>query len=138
MVVRLALAAMLAAAQAFAADPAPLSASAQTQGQPLSSTAEAPLEPYHPEANRPLEDFFVVSIVSLPFTAFWSFVGSTAVVAVSKGRQHQSVSFSTPTLVSTGLIALGASVSIGLLSVSWGQGVKPKTTSPSLQSTPTF
>ena len=76
------------------------------------------LQAYHPEPNHPAEDFFVVSIISLPFTALWCLVGATAVASVS--QQKFPPDFTDEALIGAGAVALGSSVSIGLLSVSWG------------------
>jgi hypothetical protein len=88
----------------------------------------AGLEPYKPEANKPVEDFFVVSIVSLPFTALWSVVGAAAVASISQ-KQFPPV-FSNEAILSTAAIAVGSSLAIGLLSVSWGKGHSDKAVIP--------
>jgi hypothetical protein len=67
-----------------------------------------------------VEDFFTVSVVSLPFTVFWAFIGATAVAGIS--QQKFPPEFNEPMLVGAGACALGASVAIGLVSVSWGKG----------------
>ena len=114
----------------------PGSSSADATASPLSptatavaetATAQAPseprfagLEPYLPQANKPVEDFFVVSIISLPFTALWTVVGAAAVASIS--QKQFPPAFSNDAILSTAAIAIGASLTIGLLSVSWGKG----------------
>jgi hypothetical protein len=89
----------------------------------LSKTADLPLitetAPAF-EPNHPVEDFFVVSIISLPFTALWTLVGATVVASVS--QKVFPPNFDEGTLISAGAIAAGASVSIGLVSATWGTG----------------
>jgi hypothetical protein len=72
------------------------------------------------EPNDPTEDFFVVSIISLPFTALWTLVGATIVASIS--QRTFPPSFSEGTLISSGAIAFGSSIGIGLLSATWGKG----------------
>ena len=85
---------------------------------PLSTTAE--LGNFHPEPNHPVEDFFTVSIISLPFTAIWSFVGATAVAAVA--QQKFPPEYTDQLFITAGAAAAGLSFGIGLVSVSWGPG----------------
>jgi hypothetical protein len=64
------------------------------------------------------EDFTAVTLISLPFTALWALVGAVTVAAIS---QHAfPPSMDTPQLAGAAMVAAGASVSIGLLSVQWG------------------
>lgn len=69
------------------------------------------------EKNAPLEDFFTVSIVSLPFTAFWCTLGALAIAGAQQGHFPPEVDQSL--LIGAGSAALGLSVSIGLISVTW-------------------
>lgn len=113
MVARLLLCFMILAA------PALESGEAAPQVRPVSATA-APLEAFQPEPNGKLEDFFVVSLITLPFAALWSFIGATAVASVS--QQKFPPEFTDPMLIGAGAVALGASVGVGLISVSFGRG----------------
>jgi hypothetical protein len=113
-------------------DAAPVSSATATT--PTASSAApleprlAGLEPYKPEANKPVEDFFVVSIVSLPFTALWSVVGAAAVASIA--QKQFPPTFSNEAIISTAAIAVGSSLAIGLLSVSWGKGHSDKAVTP--------
>jgi hypothetical protein len=94
----------------------------ETISAAAATTATSGVSPASPtfEKNNPVEDFCVVSIVSLPFTALWSILGAGIVASIS--QQKFPPELSNDTLFSTGAIALGASVGIGLVSVSWGRG----------------
>ena len=101
-------------------------------GAGVSDTAEAFLENDEPflgvgeipalEANRPLEDFFVVTIISLPFTALYGLMGATAYDSIQQSKFPPR--FETQTLTRAGIAALAASVLIGTFSVSWGGSKK--------------
>ncbi|MES2201516.1 MAG: hypothetical protein V4498_04625 [candidate division FCPU426 bacterium] len=108
-------------------------ASGAEMAAPLSPTATAevvPLSPYKPQPNRPVEDFFVVSIVSLPFTALWSLIGAAAVLSVSQGQFPPELTDAS--LIGAGATAVGLSLGVGLISVQWGGG---KQAPPSLEAT---
>jgi hypothetical protein len=120
---------LLCLAPLRAAEPAP--ATASVPGAPaLSATAQAlcpsasALEGARRlEKNRPVEDFAVTTLVSLPFTAFWAFIGATAVLSVSQGKFLPD--YSDEAVIGAGATALGASLAIGVVSVSWGKGKAP-------------
>jgi hypothetical protein len=80
---------------------------------PLPSTAPQPSV----EKNEPLEDFFTVTIVSLPFTAFWCTLGALAIAGAQQG--HFPPEVDQGLMVGAGSAALGLSVGIGLVSVTW-------------------
>ena len=73
--------------------------------------------------NNGVEDFFAVTLISLPFTAFWALIGALIVGGIS--QNHFPPEFTTPLLASAGATAAGTSVAIGLVSVQWG-GHAPK------------
>lgn len=102
-----------------------LSPSAAVTATALTETALVPLEPYKPETNKPIEDFFVVTIISLPFTALWSIVGAAVIGGIA--QKQFPPNFSNDALLSTAAIAVGSSLTVGLLSVSWGKGKTSKT-----------
>jgi hypothetical protein len=98
----------------------PLSGTAQ----PLSPAASAELQdlaarpPEIPRIpNRPVDDFFAVTLISMPFTAFWALIGALAAGGISQKRFPPE--FDTPLLAGAGIAAASASVAIGLVSVSW-------------------
>jgi hypothetical protein len=104
-----------------AAAAASLSPAAAGAAVPLTQAAISTSPAF--EKNHPTEDFFVVTIISTPFTALWSLLG-TAVVAGIAQKQFPP-NFDRPTLVTAGSVALGASITIGVLSATWGQGKAP-------------
>jgi hypothetical protein len=75
------------------------------------------------EQNHPVEDFFTVTIISMPFTAFWSAIGAAIVAGIAQKKFPPN--FDTPTLIGAGCVAAGASVTIGIVSAYWGQGKTP-------------
>ena len=70
------------------------------------------------DPNHPLEDFFVVGIISLPFTALYSFLGATIADAVNQNRFPPELK--TESLITAGGVALGSSLLIATFSVEWG------------------
>ena len=124
-----------------ASDPArPLSSTAMVlspTAKALSSTAKDPMAPLPgPPSpivrvpNNPVEDFFAVTLISLPFSAFWALVGALVIGGAAQG--HYPPEFTTQLLTTAGGIAAGTSVAIGLVSVQWGSSPKP-TPSPTPQ-----
>ena len=100
--------------------PAPVSPSASTD---LSTTAKLEakaLQAFEPEPNHPIEDFFTVSLISLPFTALWSFIGATAVASVT--QQKFPPEYTDNLFIGAASAAAGLSLGIGLVSISWGPG----------------
>jgi hypothetical protein len=110
----LALAPGLSAAEA-------LSPSAKT----LEALPQLPARPTIPDRkpNVAWEDMSAVTLVSLPFTAFWALLGALAVGGFQQGRFPPELD--TPLLTGAAAVAAGASLSIGLVSVSWGGSSKP-------------
>ncbi len=92
--------------------------SVTAQAQAISPTALVPLTPFMPEADSGFEDFAVTSIISLPFTALWSLLG--CMVVTSLWQQKFPPELGDPELIGAATTALGASISIGLISVNWG------------------
>lgn len=74
------------------------------------------------EPNHPVEDFFTVSLVSIPFTGLWALLGASVVAGISQSKYPPE--FSDDMFLGAAGVALGASVGIGLLSVSWGGSKK--------------
>lgn len=105
------------------------SAAAQALSPDAGSADLAPL-PLRPaplvrEPNVAWEDFSAVTLVSLPFTAFWSILGTLAVGGISQGKFPPEID---STLIATAAsIAGGASLTIGLVSIQWGG---PKAANP--------
>jgi hypothetical protein len=94
----------------------------------VSTTADMAVLPGRPPlpvktVNNPVEDFAAVTLFSLPFTAFWALVGALAIGGISQSRFPPD--FDGPLLPSAAAAAAGASVCIGLFSVSWGAGSAP-------------
>lgn len=73
-------------------------------------------------ANRPVDDFFAVTLISLPFTAFWALVGALAVGGIA--QQRFPPEFDNNLLAGAGAFAGGASLLTGLVSVSWSSSPK--------------
>lgn len=96
---------------------------------PLSRTAEGLQRlpgrpaPIPKVPNNGVEDFFAVTLISLPFMAFWGLIG--ALIVGSAGQGHFPPDFDTPLLQGAGMVAAGASVATGLVSVQWGSFPKP-------------
>jgi hypothetical protein len=89
--------------------------------------APRPTPPPH-TANARWEDFTAVTLLSAPFTAFWSVLGAVLVATVSQSRGQGKLVFpnmGTPELTSAAMVAATASVSIGLVSVQWGGSSRP-------------
>ena len=87
--------------------------------RPTTSTATVDAGPGF-QKNHPVEDFFTVTIVSLPFTALWVLIGASVVGGISQNKYPPE--FNEDMLIGAGAVAVGASVSIGLVSVAWGKG----------------
>lgn len=68
------------------------------------------------------EDMSAVTIVSLPFTAFWALLGALTIGGIQQGRFPPEMD--SPLLTGAAVVAAGASLSIGLVSVSWGGSSK--------------
>jgi hypothetical protein len=123
--------------------PAALVSAAATTGTPAALTPNAdvmaPL-PGRPPAivhtvNDPVEDFFAVTLISMPFTAFWALLGALAIGGTVQKRFPPE--FDTPLLISAGSVAAGASVLTGLISVHWGGSRPSPVPSPTPSSTQT-
>jgi hypothetical protein len=140
-------AARLACGTALAGDPAPAEASPAAQSLPVSAAAPAPasasaaggtdtasvqdlpLLPARPsrkiaQKNVAWEDFTVVTLISLPFTALWCGLAAVAVSLCSGNRLP--LSSTSPLVEGAGCLAGAASVTIGLVSVSWGGSAAPQ------------
>lgn len=107
------------------------------QADAVSASAQGALEalPGRPsppplEPNVPWQDISAVTLVSLPFTAFWSVLGALAVAGISQG--HFPPEIGTPMLAGAAIVAGSASLGIGLISVQWG-GSKPRALSPTAE-----
>ncbi|HTB34727.1 MAG TPA: hypothetical protein VK842_07680 [bacterium] len=133
-------------AQASPASPTArgLSGTALALSPPADVLAEMAPRPSPPEhrANARWEDFTAVTLLSAPFTAFWSVLGAVLVSTVSQSREHGRLaapSMGTPELTSAAMIAGAASVSIGLVSVQWGGSPRGEsgTAAPLPYATPT-
>jgi hypothetical protein len=92
--------------------------------------------------NNPVEDFFAVTIIALPFLAFWSLIGALTVGGIAQQRFPPVID--TPLLAGAGTFAAVGSVTAGLVSVQWGGSPKAKATpvpsplpTPQPASTPT-
>lgn len=116
MVARVFLIFLLGVASGHSAEPAAFPVAAS-----VTLTADAKVPVF--EKNHPVEDFFTVSLTSLPFTALWSLVGATVVGGISQNKFPPE--FNDNMLIGAGAVALGASFSIGLVSVFWGKGKAP-------------
>lgn len=94
---------------------------------PAAELAPLPASPPKPAhlPNVAWEDFTAVTLISLPFTALWSVLGALAVASIS--QQVFPPAMDTPELAGAAMVAVGASLSIGLVSVQWG-GPKAKPT----------
>ena len=100
--------------------PADISPTASTDVSPTAKVEAAPLQAFQAEPNHPVEDFFTVSLISLPFTALWSFIGATAVASVT--QQKFPPEYTDTLFIGAGAAAAGLSLGIGLVSISWGPG----------------
>lgn len=68
------------------------------------------------------EDAAAATLVSLPFTAFWSLLGALAAGGVSQGRFPPELN--TEMLAGAALVAGGTSLGIGLINIRWGGSKK--------------
>jgi hypothetical protein len=102
----LALAALWASPAALRLEPVPLA--------PLAPRPEPPAM----QPSAAWEDVSAVTLVSLPFTAFWCLLGSLAVAGVAQHKFPPDMD--TPTLLGAATVAAGASLAIGLVSLQWG------------------
>jgi hypothetical protein len=91
----------------------------------LEALPPLPARPAIPDRkpNVAWEDMSAVTLVSLPFTAFWALLGALAIGGFQQGRFPPEMD--TPLLTGAAAVAAGASLSIGLVSVSWGGPSKP-------------
>jgi hypothetical protein len=107
----------------------------------LAAMAPRPAPPEHP-ANARWEDFTAVTLLSAPFTAFWSVLGAVVVATVSQSRSQGKLvapNMGTPELSGAAMVAATASLGIGIVSVQWGGSPKrvSGTASPLPFATPT-
>lgn len=119
----LALADLSASAQALSPSAQALTPTATAQA--LSPSVSADLAPLPPrptplvlEPNVAWEDFSAVTLVSLPFTAFWSILGTLIVGGLSQGKFPPEID--NTLIASAASVAAGASLAIGLVSIHWG------------------
>ena len=109
----------------------PSAKSLSSTASALSGTAKAdpmaplpgPPSPIVRVPNNPVEDFFAVTLISLPFSAFWALVGTLIIGGAAQG--HYPPDFNTQLLTTAGSIAAGTSLAIGLVSVQWGPSPHP-------------
>lgn len=101
------------------------------EGAPAAEPGLSPLPerpaPLQREPNVAWEDVSAVTLVSLPFTAFWALIGALAVGGFTQGKFPPELD--TPLLTGAAAAAAGASLSIGLISVNWG-GSAPRQDAP--------
>lgn len=69
------------------------------------------------------EDAAAATLVSLPFTAFWSLLGALAVGGISQGRFPPELNGDM--LAGAAMVAGGTSLGIGLINIRWGGTKKP-------------
>jgi hypothetical protein len=100
-----------------AATPGPVSSTAAAAGGALAPLPGSPAVP-QPLPSAGWEDFTAVTLVSMPFTAFWAVLGALIVGGVSQG--HFPPEVDTPMLAGAAAVAGGASLGIGLVSLHWG------------------
>lgn len=108
---------------------APCLARAAAVSPTVQALAELPPRPQAPvlQPNRAWEDAAAVTLVSLPFTAFWALLGALAVGGASQGRFPPELS--TDMLAGAAMVAGGSSLAIGLFSISWGGPSHPASAS---------
>ena len=111
-----------ATASAGLSGTAALSLSASALTLDLLDLPPRPTPPAHAK-DVAWEDFTVVTLISAPFTALWDGLGAYVVGAISQDRF--SPAFTKSLIVGAAAVAGTASVTIGLVSVSWGRGSAP-------------
>lgn len=108
----------LAPAWIRAQGPEPAAAEAAPAEADLLGDLPARPRPPVPVPNVAWEHASAVTLVSLPFTAFWSLLGALAVGGIAQGRFPPEVD--TPLLAGAAAVAGAGSLAIGLASVRWG------------------
>ena len=113
-----------------------LTTTADSQGSSLSGFFEKDFPLVNPDipqtqGNHPVEDFAVVSIISLPFAALYSFLGAAIYESINQ-NQFPPV-METSTLAAAGGVALGSSLLIATFSTQWGSGKKKEPAEPETQ-----
>ncbi len=106
-------------AQPCLASPVGAEASVTTTPEALAPLPGAPA-PIPKVPNRPMEDFVAVTLISLPFTAFWGLIGALAIGGIAQNRFPPE--FDTPLLTGAATFAAGSALTVGLVSVQWGGG----------------